>query len=729
MRQATKELSAKPVTQTVFRCEKNPTALVSRLAEIRVLADLEKEALGFIPEGAYRDAILQRRLVAMMSRREDANSVAGFILFGGVFPHARIQQLVVAEEHRKAGIASALVSDLIAHLEARGFLTVSAAVASDLDGAQAFYERKGFIARQTRPGGVARGRMIVLRVRDLDTASLFSLYGGGSGQGQAADLGLRQRSASVAPLYAIDLNVLFDLLRSRERTRLANRLFGAALAHQIRLAVAPEFLVELERTSFGTGNDPTLLLARQMPRLPALKRDETARLAELAHDIIFVRPGVKEAGTSRAISDSRHIAEAALARASCYVTSDTPVLNGRDALLEEMGIDIASLDEFDSLLPQEVIARDPHLPSAADFQTKPLSPNVLRSYLTEHSVAPLLVEKFAPIAPALEQCAAIGIFEADEMVGAACRIGPSSIGAPCYVAVHVRPGHINCELFADYLLDLQCREASTRGPATIELPHIAGQSTVRRAAAVKGFLKVTGTDTLVKVAIGRPITASNWRSIAKQTRRRTGLHMGEEPPTAARAASGFAVTGPDGKQVQIALAALEGALGPTIIAWPGREGVIVPIARGFADDLLGTGAQLPLFGKPRAAFVARRTYFNSPRAEGVIRAGMPIVFYESRRSGGRGAAVAAAVVTDVTVVPKQQVSNDMLRRAVVDDVEPLSTSEDVLATTFESVLPFPAPVTLETLRGIGAVGTTNLQTATELSASSLQVILEHGWPS
>lgn len=729
MRQITKELGGKPVTQLIYRCEKNPSALLPRLDEIRRLADLEKEALGFLPEGAYRDAIIQRRLVAMMARGKDASSVAGFLLCGGVFPHARIQQLVVGQEYRKTGIASALVSDLIAHHEARGYLSVSAAVASDLGDAQAFYERKGFVARQTRAGGVARGRLIVLRVRDLDTASLFSLHDRGSSQGQAADLGLRQRSASIAPLYAIDLNVLFDLLRSRERTPLANRLFGAALAHQIRLAVAPEFLVELQRTSFGSSSDPTLQLARQMPRLPTLQRAETDKLAALAHDIIFVRPGVKEAGFPRAISDSRHVAAAALARASCYVTSDTPVLNARDALLEEIGIDIASLDEFDSLLPQEVMALDSQRPSAVDFQTKPLAANVLRSYLTEHSVAASLVEKFAPTTPALGQCAALGIFEADEVVAAACRVGPSSIDAPCYVAVHVRPDHINCELFADYLLDLECREASARGPAIIELPHIAGQSMVRHAAAAKGFLKVPGTDTLVKVAIGRPITGSNWGSIAKQTRRRTGLHISEKAPTAASAVSGFMVTGPDGKQVQIALTALEETIGPTIIAWPGRQGVIVPIARGYADDLLGTGAQFPLFGKPRAAFVARRTYFKSPRAEGVIRAGMPILFYESRRSGGRGAAVAAALVIDVTVVPKQQVSNDMLRRAVVDDVDPLSTSEDVLATTFDSVLPFPAPVTLETLREIGAVGTVNLQTATALSANSLQAILERGWAS
>jgi hypothetical protein len=73
----------------VYRAERDPIALFPRLAAIRALADSEKEALGFLPEAAYRDAIGKRRLIAMCAPINGNSEVVGFILFSGVFPNAR----------------------------------------------------------------------------------------------------------------------------------------------------------------------------------------------------------------------------------------------------------------------------------------------------------------------------------------------------------------------------------------------------------------------------------------------------------------------------------------------------------------------------------------------------------------------------------------------------------------------------------------------------------------
>jgi hypothetical protein len=191
--------------------------------------------------------------------------------------------------------------------------------------------------------------------------------------------------------------------------------------------------------------------------------------------------------------------------------------------------------------------------------------------------------------------------------------------------------------------------------------------------------------------------------------------------------SGPIVQGPDGKEVRIRLRAVEDALSPTILMWPGRDGVIIPIAKPYADDLLGTGAQIPLFGSPEAAFVGRRTYFNTPRAANLMRPDSPILFYESKRSGGQGAVVAAARIVDVVVLPKRQVPDELLRRAVVEEVDSLSSSPDVLATTFDNLLRFPHPVGLERLRRLDAVGTSNLQTTTAVQSVILSAILDSGW--
>jgi hypothetical protein len=524
----------------------------------------------------------------------------------------------------------------------------------------------------------------------------------------------------------IDLNVLFDLVRDRTRSALANKLFGAALAHQIRLAVAPEFLVELERTTTGEADDPILKLARRLPRLPAADQRETERLSGIVHNLIFSGRNPCGSVNQQARSDARHIAQAALARASGYVTSDGRLLGSREHLLQQVGIDVASLDEFVALLPAETNVQSAPL-KGVNFEIKPVSLDVLQRYLKENNAPRTIIMEFGSKDLGADRARARGVYEAGEVVAVGVYIAPDNIDAPARIMVHVRPDQVSCETYADHLIDVECWEACAKGPTTIELPSVPGQAAVRRAATLRGFLPVAKGEARMKVAIGRPITATNWTAVARQMRGRTGLRLPEMPPDAIAVQSGITVQGPDGKQATIRLTALEDALGPTILIWPGRDGVITPIAKPYADDLLGTSAQVPLFGSPVAAFVARRTYFNTPRVAALMRPGAPILFYESARSGGQRAVVAAARIVDVTVVPKTQVPDELLRRAVVEDVEPLSASSDVLATTFDNLLRFPAPVSLDRLRELDAVGPANLQTTTALQSGALSTILDLGW--
>lgn len=718
----------KPATRFIYRTETDPAALLQHLSAIRALADGEKEALGFLPEAAYRDAIMQRRLIAMLARENGASHVAGFILFSGVFPNARIQAVVVGADHRRSGVASALVSTLVSYLESRGFIAVTAAVASDLESAQAFYESRGFVARRVRDGGQARRRTIVLRSRDLDTANFFTLMAPPAASGQGTtDLGLRPRSAFEAPLYVIDLNVLFDLTKQRARSAIANRLFGAALAHQVRLAVALEFIVELERTSNDPSNDTILKLARQLPKLPASPKDEVDPLAAAIHKTAFIDTNHPQAGSRQALSDARHLAEAALIRASGYITSDSTLLNARDTLLTLIGVDIAGLDEFVELLSSDEPNREYGRLKGTKCETRSATPGDAQAYLASQNIGSELIAECFPSAAALQRVSVQAVFEDEDIVAVGIYRAPTSVDAPGRMLVHVRPDHIAGETLTEHLLDEAIRESCHSGSVTVELKAVAGQSAVTRAAKLRGFLPAANSDTLIKVALGRPLTPNSWTAIARQTRRRTGLALPDTPPDAETMQSGLAVRGADGSNITVQLAALEAALAPTLIVWPGRNGVIVPIAKSFADDLLGTADQFTLFGRPNAAFVGLRTYFNSPRTATMMRPGVPILFYESERTGGRGAVVAAARIVDATISPKERVSDKVLDRGVVEDLSSLTASTDVLATSFESLIRFPNPVSLDTLRQLGAVGPSNLQTATPLPNTLLAAILDRGW--
>ena len=96
-------------------------------------------------EAAYREAIEKRRLVAMPPTLMAIQSSSGSFSSAAYFRNARIQQIVVTGQHRRARIASALINEVVSQLQARGYLTITAAVASDLPEAQAFYEHNGFL--------------------------------------------------------------------------------------------------------------------------------------------------------------------------------------------------------------------------------------------------------------------------------------------------------------------------------------------------------------------------------------------------------------------------------------------------------------------------------------------------------------------------------------------------------------------------------------------------------
>jgi hypothetical protein len=158
---------------------------------------------------------------------------------------------------------------------------------------------------------------------------------------------------------------------------------------------------------------------------------------------------------------------------------------------------------------------------------------------------------------------------------------------------------------------------------------------------------------------------------------------------------------------------------------------VVPIGHTYANELLGTSNQstFSFLANRDAAFLSRRAYVNSPRTSSIMRPDSPILFYESKRSGGRGAVLAIARIIDVVVAQKSDIPSDGKRRLVVDSVDGFSASDDVLLTTFDNLFVLPFPVSLKELKKIGAAGNANLISAVSLSSDQITQILTLGWPS
>lgn len=705
--------------------ERDPERILRHFEEIKRLADSEKHSLGFLPEQALRDGITRGKFVALIDRSSEQEKLVAYLLYSGVFPHAKVQQIATVKSYRGGGVGSALIRTLVSDLERFGFMTIRADVASDLDGALAFYAKNRFDRIRTQPGGASRRRQIIVHVRHLETETLFTIPTNSTGD---MDFGIRQRSAGSAPFFALDLNVYFDLARNRAHSESAHRLFGAALGHDIRLTVASEFVQELRRTSKDETKDAILQLALRLPRMPLADQSEQESLRDQIHDLIFVKSGSASAGSSQSLSDASHVAHATLARASAFVTRDGMILATRAALLERFGVDVVTVEELLAILPpdRDSGATPPRL--GHGFVCTDASCESVRNYMNSQDLRSELVSEFATDRGHLIDSKRRIIQQDHAVLACGVLLVPRTTEPVCRMIVHARPEALDGELYTDHLLDVLLRESSLGTATAVELECVAGQSTLVTLAKARGFMTQRSSSALAKIVMGRPITATTWTSAAQELRLRTGLRVPPEMPQRSNTTA-FSIRTSQEVSINVSLRGLEDFLGPTLLVGPDRDGVIVPITQEYSKLLLGESRQMSLgFTDDKdAAFLSTRAYVNTPRAASVMRPDSPILFYESKRSKGAGGVVAVGRIVDAVISNEQDIPNDTLRRLVVDNVGRFSSTDEVLVTSFDNLFQLPNCISFQALRQIGAIDASNLITARKISGQSVIDILDRGW--
>ncbi|MGN6570770.1 MAG: GNAT family N-acetyltransferase [Pseudolabrys sp.] len=689
------------------------------LEAVRTHADNEREALGFLPGPAYAEAAQQGKLIVLAVEDDGAVSYAGHLLFGGIFPHLRVRQICVSPKWRGHGFATKLLRALKSQAEADGYLSIVANVATDLGSANSFYEKNGFATRRMKSGGTSRNRTINVKTLQLDSPSLLSLMSGATVE-TAKALEAKRRGVDV-PLYAIDLNVFFDVVKpQRPRSSDAGALFKAALDHQIRLAASVELIRELERTSRDRNLDPILALARQIPVLPAQRIEALEALSPDVSRCIF--PDNSNPLTANDLSDIRHVCHAIAAKAAGYVTSDAKVLMARDALMSQFGLDIIALSELAEMIDLPLESRATSIKATHNFYISSSNNEELKEFFEIERVAPSDY-----LGAPISKCQRLCISDAGGLIGVALLRAVSQLEGPSRSAVCVRQAHPYSSTIADFLIAEQVRICAAASKCVIELLDVPHHPITRRIALNHGFRqRRTGLATLSKVAVGEPITKDSWESARLAIERLTGIKLQAAPPSFD--APGVRLIGPDASESTLSLLELESLLSPTILALPKRKATIIPITKEFANALLETQEQLSMLDVPEAQFLSRRSYFNTINAAKVMAPGTVLAFYESVRSGGRGAVVALARAVDAITIPKRDVPEIIERGGVVSDLSVISKADRVLVTTFDNLLPLPKPVGVRDLKAMGCDSGTNFITATSITLKNLEQIIASGFP-
>lgn len=696
-------------------------------------ADAERDALGFLPPNAYRQAGEQGKLFVAVNAESE---FLGHLWFGGVFPHGKVMQIYTVPHYRNQGIAQALIEELIDHAQNRSFLSLSAKVASDLSRANAFYGRMGFQIVGTLSGGKTRDRLIYRRVRDLDTPSLFDLMAPGDRE-HVPSLGISGGYESKTPIYAIDLNVLFDVSKQRVRGEDAGLVFNAGFRNDIRPVIAEEFIEELQRSSENFPADPHLQIALQMPGLPMPKRqDVTGIEAELA-GVIFPERNNQGILTAQDKSDLKHLATAIHHKVAGFITSENAILRAHDYLQFKYGLDVLGVSDF-----ADIMSSDEN-----DLEPK----QIVRSEGTELSFSPLTdaglndARKFLDDlhVPSQTRGDALDLGDSISSQKHIILIGQSGIisfaswsvtktprkcASVFLCADEVSPA---AKVAIEHTLERVCREASAGAPVRIRLHILPGHPVTRKLGLAHGFRPEPGQEEygtiLHKVAIGGVLDERSWEATRRSLKSLARAELPSSIPRFKSADQRIQIKTSSG-EVVIVLQDLETLLSPALFLLPERPGVVVPIKRVFAEELLGTGRQFSLLSAPEAVLLKERVYYCTPRAEHLLVPGTIILFYESSARGGSKSIIAAGRVKESRILTVDEVNSDTRRRGVLrtDTFKHIGTSSRKLAITFDNIMAFENPVSLDRLREIGCVDRANFVTAKRIEPDQVISIIHEG---
>ena len=700
------------------------------LPDVMAGADTAKEELGFLPNAAYETLATSGKLLVATATVGGAEIYAGHLMFGGIFPQAKIFQLFAAPEFRCLGVARQLLTRLKERLTAGQWLSIVANVADDLV-ANSVWGKMGFRIVRTKAGGAARKRQINVRVLDLETPSLLTMMGAHASE---CELRFAERYFQ-RPIYLFDLNVLFDAVRKRPRTDAATKVVWAGMANSIRLMVAAEFTKELLRTSNDPGNDPVLAFAAHADSLSQPPERDLRPLVSKLAPIIFPDRHQQGVLTEQDQSDLKHIATAIHHRAAGFITSEKAILRARRHLLEAWNLDVIGVEEFAKLVETRQ--------EEAEGMVAEVSNEMLRSRRNLPDDLPKargLLQAVGASSAFVEDALAyqgtqaqwlLVINDQQRPVGFAKWIvfGGTKRTADVYLAVDET--NAASESVLDHLLDAVPRELTDAGPTLVRLNSPAGQVATRQTAIALGFRPPEGAGnghvTLQRLALGRIVSSENWHDIRQTMISVASLALPSIIPAANPVGTHVLLKARE-REIALSLSEMEGILSPVLFILPGRTGVIVPIKESFARDLIGAAPQFSMLNPPEAILRRERVYVSSPRTVKQLKAGTPILFYESMGGSGRGCVIAVARITESRIVTKMDALLKVLRRGVLDyhSLNKRSVSSKVTETSFDNIFIFKTPVPLKRLRELGCVDGANLVSARAVSYERLIEVVREG---
>jgi len=694
--------------------------------EVARLADQNKQSFGFNPLKVYEEMSLKEQLWIAIN---DDKDVCGYIMFGGKYPSLRVFQLFVIKEYRGGGIASLLLNELIEHGNLNRYSIITAKVAQELS-ANKFWQKNEFFITHTYLGGSAsskKRRTLNHRLFQLNTPDLLSPISTLTN----APLKYTNRPMLSTPIYSLDLNVVFDLIKDRNNMKEARDLITRSMNGAIDIVITPEFVTELERALINE-HDPLLDLARALPSLPKFKEEEISGLAESLRKLVFPQRSKERKNSDNDVSDLRHLAYSILAKVTGFVTGERSLLRSSSKLQKEYGIEVLSVKEFSHSPGSPKV-----LPASIDgniIKIKPCREYIQLDKIPYFEQFKIPTESIVAIEKQLKKNKffEVSLLEVDDENIAYYGVNCANNLEKIELYLFVNELHSHAILAIDHFLEESLRRLPNNKICRLDLHISPSQTITSKTAVTKGFKHTSTNNILTKIAYNGILDKHCWPEFVSNYQNKSGYEIKEKFPSCADILNTGIVLEKEEDYFAkpLSLFDFESLISPGLLNHQKRKCTLIPIREDYADNLLGnTSRQRSLFANKANFLMLEKAYFRSPTRASYIQKGSLIAFYVSGSKSVQ-AIIGIGRVTYSEVINRDQINASLSRQGVISDHKLNEIAEKhggIHVFTFDNFKKLPKHIGLKKAKQIGLISNANLATIEQLSNDKLSLLLEVGY--
>lgn len=690
------------------------------LDALQAAADECRDALGFFPRSVYRESARNGDLYVLLCTSGVTATYAGHLLFSCRYPRAHILQVFVLPSHRRGGYASELLRKLTLSLTTQGFIAIYARVAEDLREANAFWERQSFYVQRRVQGGASRSRQILIRAHELPSPQLVPP----SGISNANPLGLSLPVSDDAPLFLLDLNVLFDVMPRRLRHDMTASLIQAERVNACRLAISDEIIRELKRSATERRTDPMTAFISLFPSFPLANSATHVDLLQSLAKVVFPERALSDADES----DLRHLATAIVNDITGFITNDKAILAASSRIRTKYGVQVISPDalEVDLEFAAQGISFD--VTSDSTLRLSVVTPDdesSVRAFLSAVGIArDRIPTVWLPAQAQGKFSARMVVWSGANVLGYLTWSNRSLISELAVARVAMDESNPQSRDVGRILLMHLIETLAATGPRQVSLECPPNQSVLREMALGMGFGGAGSGSPLTKIILGRVMTRGTWVMCATQIASVGGLRLPGAIPGYEHADQQVAVFTPNGNKIFVSLDVLETLLSPALLCLPRRPAVIAPIQRMYSELLLGNSRQSMLLPRGSARAHPDQHYIAGPSTVSKFKRGTLIFFYESARHQGRGEVVALARVRQAYRQHSTELIGSLEKSVLTAKCLPeIGVSKMKTVVAFDNVFHLPRAVPLSSLKRIGCGRPNDLISTRAISDDQLEAIL------